>query len=176
MVVFVFNVDYTYQRLTYGEVEYDGDSYRYPDEIEEIYFPLTGVLNFEYNNQHPGYCKHSMRIKTETTFDWIKFHSFRLKEPGSNSWSNTDSLLNHIAPKLWKILGQTRRKYKVTLLGTDYDYLTHFKFDWCSHVFRPLKLVYNFVNDTTEVTMVEDPTWEYPAEFDSAVMQDTFII
>lgn len=165
-----------YQKIEFGSVERDGTNYKYPDEIFEVDFMLSGSSIYEVDSQNPGLCRFSFRIGDAWLYTPIKHNSFQMKLPGQNNWSAKDSLFNHIIPKLWDEISKTRSKYKVTLFGTEYDYLTYFRFGNENSIFRPLKFVYNFVDDTTEVVMVEDPSWLFPEDFDDTIMRESFIV
>lgn len=175
MVVTVMVHGFAYQKVELGIVEYVGGSYKYPEEILEIDFPLTGSSIYEPDPQQSGLCEFSFRIGDVWLYIGTKQNSFQIKLPGQNNWSSKDSLYNHIIPKLWAEFSTTRSKYKVTLFGTDYDYFTYFRFGNDRYIFRPLKFIYDFVNDKTEITMIEDVSWLFPENFDDTIMTERFI-
>lgn len=175
MVVSVLTHGPTYQKIDFGTVEREGEHYKYPEEIYELDFMLSGSSVYEPSPQNPGYTEFSFRLGDAWLYTPIKYNSFQMKLPGQNNWSVKDSLFNHIIPKLWYELSIARSKYRVTLFGTDYDYFTYFRFGNERSIFRPIKFVYDFVRDTTEVTMVEDPSWLYPEDLTDTIMMERFI-
>lgn len=177
MVVYTYKEDDTWDKddTSYGTVEYEEDDpeqYKYPDDIYEV--RLFGSIDM-LEAFESGYCRFSKAWLEGIGWKDIIANSASYKI-FQGSYSDKGSLRDHFMQLLWNRLSVSPPKYVGKIQSTYYDYSTFFRLDTSKYIFKPLKLVYDFDEESTEVTLVEDRTYEFPTSFDDSIMSETSIV
>ncbi|MCR4330052.1 MAG: hypothetical protein NUV65_05930 [Candidatus Roizmanbacteria bacterium] len=150
-----------YIELTYGSVEYgagdDDDKLKYPAEVETIYIPAP--LNFAIEHLqtypprmpvHPSlFVWDELGVRHDLEYDSA---AYKLE---SGAYSAEKSLIEWATSLIWNTIKIVRKKLIVKATGTDYSFSDFFQYFDDAGVYRPLKITYDFVEQETELILIE---------------------
>lgn len=151
-------LDVFYAGFNYGNV------YPMPDTIEEFVTPekldkafiINGLNSYDESNTALGTASGIRRKDSGGTLYYIAINSAKYKQ-SNGSYSAAGSLQKWVGNLIWSNTIGSRRKYFIELKGINYNFTQYFTIEGESTVFRPIKMSYNFMKNTTELTLVEAP-------------------
>ena len=151
------NGETNYHAYKVGNVEFKNGTTELlnPDLVETIYF-YCGLDGTEGAGSRLLFYSPEPYI-TDINLD-DNGASFLTILNNSQSYSPRLSLKQMVANIIFSNIGVNRKKYTVEVTGTDYSFKEYYSVPLESAVFRPVKIIYDFVKDRTELTLIECPT------------------
>ena len=155
------HVDVFFQPFHLGEVLIKEDTYadlEFPDEVESIYLP-AGLNTYDESGTVPGTAIQVRRKSSGGTLYYVEINYSKYKM-ADGTYSTAKALLDWVTNIIWSNIKNARKKYFIEMKGTGFDFTQFFTIEGETSKFRPVKISYNFMKDSTELTLVECPTIE----------------
>ena len=154
--------DETFKRYTLGEVKVKPNSeldLEFEDDVESIYLP-AGIYDGD-SDVGTGFCN-NLWARTAASYYLAVFSVYKncSKILLPTGWSTEKALLDWVANIIWSNIKIARKKLYVTMVGTAYTFGDKFKLENDATIYRPIKLVYDELQENTEMTLIECPEVE----------------
>lgn len=159
-------IDVFYADFDYGNVAPIPDTWEeftFPDQLDRVFIP-AGLNTYDESGTVPGTAAGIRRKDSLGNLFYIATEYAKYKQADGN-YSTASALLNWVGNLIWSNTVGSRRKYFIEMKGTDFNFTQFFTIEGETSKYRPVKISYNFMKDSTELTLVECPTInEYPPE------------
>lgn len=154
-----YQVDQTKVK-TWGTVELKDDgSLAHPSDVKDylIIMPIDNAIDNLYGE--PGWSGSAFKVELPT-YGKIQQASCQYKK-SNGTYSSASSLIIHAGNLLWADISVAKTKRSFSLPGVDFNFDCYFKFWDDSKIFRPIKFVYDEMNNSTEIVAVSCPAPEF---------------